>query len=269
MTPPTDPFARPARRVAVFGHPSHELAVYGLLKRHRPHVVVLTDGGRDVRREQSRRGLDAIGCLDRATYLPFSESSFYEALLDRDAAFFEDVADALAAVLRPLRPEQLFCDAVEFYNPVHDVTRPIVERAAASLGPCEVFEIPLVYQEPAADERYVVQRVPQAMSASRLRFSLTDDEADAKGRARDAIYSNLRDGLGPDLFAVPRPHFAIEEIAAATRLPDDPASTGRVLRYEWRANRLLAEGAIDRAITYRGHFLPVARALAAAAVPRT
>jgi len=35
----------------------------------------------------------------------------------------------------------------------------------------------------------------------------------------------------------------------------------RGLRYEWRAQRLLDRGEIDRAITYADHYLPVASAL--------
>jgi hypothetical protein len=37
------------------------------------------------------------------------------------------------------------------------------------------------------------------------------------------------------------------------------------LRYEWRAAVLRRQGAVERAITHAGHFLPVARALAGGA----
>jgi len=57
MEPLTDPFAiLHARRFAVFGHPTHELAILGLLQRYRPHVLVITDGGGESLIAQSRRG---------------------------------------------------------------------------------------------------------------------------------------------------------------------------------------------------------------------
>jgi LmbE family N-acetylglucosaminyl deacetylase len=257
----SDPFATTARRVMVFGHPSHELALYGLLSRHRPHVVLLTDGGGGERVRQSREGLGALGLLDRTTYLGFSEASFYEALLERDPAALRDAADALRAVMEPLEPEQVFCDAVELYNPVHDVTRPIVERARRGLPPAELWEVPLAYQVPADEERYDVQRVPESMAARRRRYALAPDEVERKVRARDVVYTNLRGPVGPDFLRVPREHLAVEEIARADATVDP--REGRVLRYEWRARRLLAEGRIARAITYEGHFLPTTAALAA------
>lgn len=34
----------PARRLAVFSHPAHELAVWGLMQRLQPYALYLTDG---------------------------------------------------------------------------------------------------------------------------------------------------------------------------------------------------------------------------------
>jgi len=37
----TDPFAAtPERRLMIFGHPGHELALFGMLQRHQPDIVV-------------------------------------------------------------------------------------------------------------------------------------------------------------------------------------------------------------------------------------
>jgi hypothetical protein len=259
---PPDPFASGSPCVAVFGHPSHEVAIYGLLRRHRPHVVVITDGSGPKRRAQSRAGLAAIGLADRATYLGFSESAFYAALLDRDAAVFRRVADAVRDVVIPLAPSAVLCDAVEFYNPVHDTTRPVVERALRGLPAAAAWEVPLVYQLPGPDEAYEVQRVPPARVALRRRYELTPEETDAKAHARDALYPNLREQAGPELLRIPRAHLAVEEIAAFGDEPE-PETCGRALRYERRARRLLAEGSIDRAITWREHVLPTVAALRA------
>jgi hypothetical protein len=85
----SDPFEQKnATRLMIFGHPSHELALFGMLQRHRPAVVVITDGGEAERVEQSRRGLDFIGLGERVRYLGYSEASFYDALLARDHEFF-------------------------------------------------------------------------------------------------------------------------------------------------------------------------------------
>ncbi len=62
-------------RLMIFGHPAHELALFGFLQRFRPQIVVVTDGGSEERIRQSRAGLDSIGL--EATYLNFAENDFY------------------------------------------------------------------------------------------------------------------------------------------------------------------------------------------------
>ena len=72
----------------IFGHPAHELALFGFLQRFRPQIVVVTDGGSEERIRQSRAGLDSIGL--EATYLNFAENDFYIALPRRDVSFFRN-----------------------------------------------------------------------------------------------------------------------------------------------------------------------------------
>ena len=140
--------------LVVFSHPNHEVAVFGLLQRWRPALLYLTDGGGADRVAQTEQGLRSIGLLDRATFLNKSEASFYQALLDVDQPFFDEVAEKVA-------------------------------------------------------------------------------EAD---------------------------HLQTETFVPASLSSDVDAEF--VLRYEWRADVLRRHGAIERAITHGGHFLPIARALA-------
>lgn len=246
-------------RLMIFGHPAHELALFGFLQRFHPQVIIVTDGGSEERIRQSRAGLDLIGL--EATYLDFPESDFYVALLRREVSFFETVADCLRREIAAASPQQIFCDAIEFYNPVHDITLPLVLRAARAAPQAELFEVPLVYQTPATDERYEIQRIPAASAQRRCRYHLTAEELRAKIRARDEIYLSLRDQAGPEFSAVTAEHLATEEIALAGDPFLSPGVTGRKLRYEWRANLLKQAGRIDTVITHAGHFIPTARGL--------
>jgi hypothetical protein len=257
-----DPFAQSdAPRLMIFGHPGHELALFGLLKRHQPEIIVITDGGAPERLEQSRRGLGSIGLQDRVRYLGFSESSFYEALLNHDVKTFQKVVDVLQAEIQRVEPKQVFCDAVEFYNPVHDITLPMVMAASVRLFERELFEVPLVYQVPSTEEQYVVQRVPGPLRKRVLTYELTSAELRQKMQARDEIYLNLKDQLGPDFLGITAEHLGHEEIAPAGDPLVAPGETGRAMRYEWRANVLLKAGQIQRAITHRDHYVPMVNAL--------
>ena len=245
----------------IFGHPAHELALFGFLQRFCPQIVIITDGGAEERIRQSRNGLESIGL--EATYLKFAENDFYAALLRRDVTFFEVVSESLSLEIAALQPNQIFCDAVEFYNPVHDLTLPLVLRAATAAPRAEVFEVPLVYQKLAAGEHYEIQRIPLASAPGPFRYHLTSQELFAKIRARDEIYLTLRNQAGLEFSAATAEHLAVEETAHARDPFAWPHATGCKLRYEWRARLLKQQGVIDEIITRGDHFIPVVQGLLA------
>jgi hypothetical protein len=254
-------FDSAAPTVTVFSHPNHELAIFGLLQQVRPVLVYLTDGGGEDRVEQTRQGLRRIGLLDRAHFLGYTEQSFYDALLDADSLFYEGVATRLRGILDSLRPAQVLCDAVEYYNPVHDLSLPIVRSALRGLPETSLFEIPLVYETAASTETYEVQRPAASRSGQAIEFAIDDTELEAKVSARDEVYSILTAQL-PLIHKVPRTHLSREVILNARPTVDRPEAS-QVLRYERRAKLLLERGEIERMITYGDHYLPVASSLLA------
>ena len=250
-----------ATTVVVFSHPNHELAIFGFLQALRPWLVYLTDGGGEHRVEQTREGLRSIGLLDRARFLNHTEQSFYDALLDRDGTFYTSVAAEVADAIEEIGPAQVLCDAVEFYNPVHDMSLPIVRAALQRFPETDVYEIPLVYQRPAASESYQIQRPVAPRSGEQVAFPLSDEQLEIKLRARDEVYTILTAQL-PIVSEVPVAELATEVIVPAPTAVPEPDAT-RVLRYERRAQLLLDQGEIERMITYSGHFVPVVTSLAA------
>ena len=253
--------ADPIKRLMIFGHPAHELALFGFLQRFRPQIVVITDGGGKERIGQSRTGLESIGL--EASYLKFAENDFYAALLRRDVSFFETVSDSLSLEIAASQPDQIFCDAVEFYNPVHDTTLPLVIRAATVVPGAKIFEVPLVYQTLARGEHYEIQRIPPESARRPFRYHLTSRELRAKIHARDEIYLSLRHQAGPEFSAATAEHLATEETVPAGDPFAWPPATGRELRYEWRARLLKQQGVIDEIITRGDHFIPVVQGLLA------
>ena len=258
MKSPLDPGARP---VLVFSHPNHELAVWGLVQRVRPHFVFLTDGGGPDREAETREGLERLDLLGCARFLGHGEQDLYGALLDRDLGFLRELGRQLRTELERVDPTHLLGDAVELYNPVHDLTRPLL--AFASRGEAPIFEVPLIYQRPEDREHYEVQRFPAERPGPRLRLSLSEAELEAKLAARDEVYSLLRAQLGPLLFE-PEARFAREEIAPVHETLTGPGE-GCALRYERRGELLHRQGQVKAVITHAHHYVPIARALMEAA----
>lgn len=249
-----------AATVVVFSHPNHELAIFGLLGSLRPTILYLTDGGGERRVEQTRRGLASIGIADRARFLGYTEKSFYDALLERDCGFYAAVVARVGEELLSLRPARVLCDAIEFYNPVHDMSLPIV-RAALRGGPAaEVFEVPLVHQREGDTESYRIQRSCDPARGRPVEWRLRPEELEAKLAARDRIYTILTEQMGPLISGIPLADLAVEVVTPAPATLPEPGG-GAVLRYERRAQLLLERGEIERAITYAGHYRPVATSL--------
>jgi hypothetical protein len=249
-----------ATTVVVFSHPNHELAIFGLLQWLRPRLIYLTDGGGEKRVEQTRQGLKSIDLLDHAYFLNYTEASFYEALLACDLGFYEEVASQLRAQFQVIRPLQILCDAIEFYNPVHDMSLPLVRAALREPAGAEIFEVPLVYQKLGEAETYELQRMSASRRGEQIQFQLSPQELAAKMRARDQVYTMLVDQMGPLLLETPRTHFALEVVGPACSSLPKPGIEN-FLRYERRAEMLLGRGEIEAKITYAQHYLPLTTSL--------
>ena len=249
-----------APTLAVFSHPNHELAILGLLQRLRPSIIYLTDGGGGTRVTESQKGLESIGLLDQATFLNFPEASFYNSLCARDHSFFKEVTDQVFNPADSFPPTQILCDAVEFYNPVHDLSLPIVRSALRKARDVEIFEVPLIYQKSMATEAYEVQRLPTSRREEQIEIKLSDAELEKKLVARDCIYLTLIDELGPMLSNLSRAHAGLEVVAPACTKTPTPRSD-QILRYEWRGEALQKGAMIQEVITYNDHYLPVASTL--------
>lgn len=251
-----------APTLAVFSHPNHEMAVYGLLRTLKPAIVFLTDGGGGDRLAQTRLGLDAAGISD-ATYLDHSEASFYRALLAKDAKFFKEVAAQVAEVVRDKNPEQILVDSVEYYNPIHDIALPIVQAAVKSLGTVHrILAVPLVYQEAAAaPENFVFQRALPGDRAIEQEFVLSPKEGLIKRAALGSIYTALMKQMA-------FPYSVIEEACRKEHVVPAGSPLTRPdlhcrIRYDERGLAAKKAGLVQEAILYNEHFLPLAKELLA------
>ena len=201
---------------------------------------------------ESRNALSSIGALQNARFVDRTETELYDALLAIDAGVFGELVDEVLRELVAVKPRQVICESIELYNPLHDITLPIVRAAASGIDDLEVIEFPLIAQEPLREERYRVQRFPPG----REPFSLVLDEEELvrKLYARDHHYASLRQSTAV-VCRTSREIAGTEVFArAATELP----IPGRdcALRYEARGRLLQERGEVERVITFEHNFLP-------------
>ncbi len=211
----------------------------------KPPIIYLTDGGGGQRLRETSEGLQAAGVGD-VTFLNFPEQTFYDALLRQNVSFLTTVCERVQAVLPRNGFDSIFCDAVEWYNPVHDLSLPIVHALASELT--LLYEVPLIHQ---ARDGFVFQRAPVGRRQLEQRYDVPEEALGVKVTAWKETYKILYSQYGSMLGNV-RDISKTETVMGA----GDPARNvdeGVVLRYDERGQKLHG----NKAITRDRHYLPL------------
>jgi hypothetical protein len=122
------------RSVLVVGHPGHELRVHRWLELARPEVFVLTDGSG--RTQQSRlastaKVLAAAGATPAGVFGRFSDRDVYAMIQAMDAAPLVEILQDVASKLESDGIDCVVGDAMEGFNPTHDLCRVLVNGAVS------------------------------------------------------------------------------------------------------------------------------------------
>ncbi|MBI3418633.1 MAG: hypothetical protein HY053_00660 [Proteobacteria bacterium] len=246
----------------IFSHPNHEIAALGSIRRWQPHMLFLTDGGGEKRVQQTKLGLAGYVNAKNTTFLNHTEESLYNALIEKDAGFYQRLAAQVAETIARVKPQAIYCDAVEFYNPVHDMALPVV-RAALNGSDIPVYEVPLIYQKPAPgdEEAFEVQRVAAPLEKDAVWVELSEEELAQKiATLKSNNYQMLFDQLGAHILGAIPSHARREQFLKARRSLPAPVP-GQVLRYDRRGREQKAAGAVQEAIGYQQHYVPMFHAL--------
>jgi hypothetical protein len=125
--------AESAKRAAlIIAHPGHELRVHHWLETAKPLVFVLTDGsGRTAqsRLASTSKILAQTGATPGAIYGRFTDASFYAAMLGGQREVILSLLDELANALIASQIDYVAGDALEGYNPSHDLCRYLIGAA--------------------------------------------------------------------------------------------------------------------------------------------
>jgi len=120
------------RSALVVAHPGHELRVYGWLELFQPVEFIITDGsgheGRG-RIDQTLSLLNEVGAEAGGLFGRFSDKIIYRALMNKDFRLFIEIIDELVDQLIAAKIEYVVGDALEGYNPTHDVCRLVIGAA--------------------------------------------------------------------------------------------------------------------------------------------
>ena len=229
------------------------------MEQARPLVFVLTDGSgsRGAARIASTSVLlEHTAARAGSIFGRLSDRAIYAAMLAHHTAFFIDLADELADELVAEGADCVVSDAIEGYNPSHDVCR-LVTNAAIRLAlqrrgvSIAAYDFPL---DGAPDA------CPPDVRDEAILVRL-DDEALKRKLAAARSYPELKseveralDRFGPTPFKTE----CLRPVKEADRYGWDPA---QVPYYETYGEARVAAGAYDTVLRFSEHVRPVADAL--------
>lgn len=244
-----------SRPLLIVAHPGHELLVHDWMAEHRPLVMVLTDGSGSAnapRIADSRRIVEEIGAAPAPVFGHAPDSAFYAAILRRDAAFFSALVDAAVDAIRKIRATVVLSDAIEHFNPVHDLAAVIASLAARQARATGV-----------AAERWVFP-IERAVDLNTLPADWQVRRLDVAARARKRAALDQIPALEVESA---RRRDEGKEVGGAEVLgpltagsPLMPAPDGEAF-YETFGRARIAQGVYGELITYAGHMAPLVAAL--------
>lgn len=251
----------PGRRPAlVVGHPGHELRVHRWIELAAPEIFVLTDGSG--RTERSRlpsttRVLTAAGATPGGIYGAFADAEIYELIRRGSAAPFVDVMMTLARQWIAAGVDYVVADALEGFNPSHDMCRYLVNGAVALVTRetgrvVANFDFLLDGSPTACPDEVKAAAIVVPLDADALARKL------AAARGYPELASETDAALarfGPSAFAseVLRPVLDVRQGIDAID-PDPPY-------YESFGERQVRAGHYDSVIRYRSAVQPLVRAI--------
>jgi hypothetical protein len=128
------------KTILVIAHPGHELRIFRWMETTRPVVSILSDGSggdQTSRTAYSTASIRAAKAECGPVFGRFSDKHWYSAMLAKDSTPFLEVVDDIVMSVRGETIATVVSDAVDGYNPLHDLTEAIgaaVVRRLAALG---------------------------------------------------------------------------------------------------------------------------------------
>lgn len=257
--PMTNPDWQRRPAALIVAHPGHELRIHHWLELARPSVFILTDGSGSVGRSRvpsTLRVLEAAGARCGQVRGRFTDAELYDLLLEGSCRPLLEVAGVIADAIVGEGIDYVVHDAVEGYNPAHDLCWHLAAAAVAlathkSGRPIARYDFLLTGRPDAC---------PDVPGGDAIRVSL-HEAALARKLAAAAAYPELKGELDAALERFGPAAFASEVLRPAPAVEDHLVDDGGVPFYERHGESRQASGRYREVVRRREHVLPLAASL--------
>lgn len=116
--------SQPDLYILVLAHPGHELRIHHWIELHKPVVYLLTDGSGGKMKSRTHYSKDVIhraGGRSGAVFGEISDKDWYDSILNHRSELFINVINTIVDDIPAGHRIQIVSDAVDGYNPMHDL----------------------------------------------------------------------------------------------------------------------------------------------------
>jgi hypothetical protein len=240
------------------GHPGHELKVFGWISEYKPRTYVMTDGSGQhgvSRLASTAQLLGPLGIQTDAMFGVVSDRGLYLAILDQKTEWFVEILDRVTDSFIEERIDLVVADAMEGFNPAHDLCRVLVDGGVAAVKRKTGRTI--------ANYKFCLTEWELSRQGQHdktcFHFVLNDDALRRKMEAAEK-YSELKDEVREAIAIRGVEYFRTEclkEVAAPFGQHD---YCGRP-NYEIWGEQRVAKGTYESVIRYDQHVFPIIDAI--------
>jgi len=246
----------------ILGHPGHELRVLGWVKEAKPLVIVLTDGSGHT--TQPRIGLtqtllEEAGAVPAVLFGTYTDEQIYQQILAKNFDFFRDLQKQITSILIEHEINVIVGDAIEGYNPSHDLCRCLVEGAVDQVRMAN-GNTPLNYEFPLVAHPAVWSDQPGS-ECFRLNDEATAWKLDQIRSYAQTVGGTLLTEVDEFLKEFGEKALAEEWLTASYTAATLKQYTNNRPFYETHGRKQVAAGYYKQAILFNEHILPLIAAL--------
>jgi hypothetical protein len=241
----------------IIGHPGHELRIHHWVETARPLTFVLTDGsgrGQQSRLPSTTNVLHRAGAKPAPIFGRWTDAQAYEILLSGNLAALAGLTRELGQALIANEIQAVVADAMEGFNPTHDLCRHLANAAVlmadrATGRKMANFDFVLVAPPDSA---------PETIRDHCIRLQL-DPAAMTRKRVAAENYPELKEEIEAAISKFGLEIFATELLRPVPA--DLSASYESRPFYETHGEGRVKEGHYHQVIRYEEHFRPLMEAL--------
>jgi len=126
-----------AKVALMLGHPGHELRIFRFLEIYKPRVYVLTDGsgaGGNSRVHNTMRIIQQTGATASPVMGRFTDTEIYRILEQQDTGVLAALMEEIMDDMKIHQADTVAGDAVEGFNPTHDLCRYMINAMTEMYG---------------------------------------------------------------------------------------------------------------------------------------